>query len=482
MQLFGLDIRRDPSRLLGFQIAVAKALPSSGPLQSVHGSGGWWPVIREPFTGAWQRNKEVSRENVLTYSAVYSCITLIASDIAKLRLKLVEQDDDDIWSEIDSAAFSPVIRKPNRYQNRIQFFTQWMVSKLAAGNAYVLKGRDGRGLVTSLYVLDPYRCKPLVAPDGSVFYELRKDNLSGIEEETTVVPASEIIHDVMVPLYHPLCGVSPIVACWIAAQQGLSIQENSATFFNNRSLPGGILTAPGFITEENAIAYSKRWNENYGQGNNAGKVAVLGDGLEFKPIAMTAHDSQLIEQLKWTAEIVCSCFHVPPYMIGAAAAPSYNNIEALNQQYYTQCLQGLIESIELCLDEGLALDKVPSKTYGTEFDLEDLLRMDTATKIKSAVEGLKGIFTPNEARAKFDKKPLPGGDAVYLQQQNYSIEALNKRDQQDDPFAAKAPAPSGASDAPPDSSNDNSPEALSAVAQSARWIARDMFAAAADAA
>jgi phage portal protein BeeE len=71
-----------------------------------------------------------------------------------------------------------------------------------------------------MYVLDPFRTKPLVAPDGSVYYQLSKDNLAGVEDAVTV-PASEIIHDTMTPLYHPLCGVSPLYACGVAASQGL---------------------------------------------------------------------------------------------------------------------------------------------------------------------------------------------------------------------------------------------------------------------
>jgi phage portal protein BeeE len=47
-----------------------------------------------------------------------------------------------IWTETDSPAFSPVLRKPNRYQNRIQFWESWILSKLTRGNAYVLKERD----------------------------------------------------------------------------------------------------------------------------------------------------------------------------------------------------------------------------------------------------------------------------------------------------------------------------------------------------
>jgi phage portal protein BeeE len=142
--------------------------------------------------------------------------------------------------------------------------------------------------------------------------------------------------------------------------------------------------------------------------------------------------------LKWDERNVCTAFHVPPYMVGIGDMPTYTNIEALNQQYYTQCLQSQIESIELCLDEGLGLSSHQEHTYGTEFDLDDLLRMDTATKVKTVTEGMRGLFTPNEGRKKFDLKPIKGGDTVYMQQQDFSIEALNRRDQSDDPFALSA--------------------------------------------
>ena len=52
-----------------------------------------------------------------------------------------------------------------------------------------------------------------------------------------------------------------------------------------------------------------------------------------------------------------------------------------------------------------------------------------------------GILKIDEMRAKLDKKPTAGGDAVYLQQQNYSLAALAKRDAQADPFATGATAP-----------------------------------------
>lgn len=449
-------------RLLGFEITRAKAAP--GGLQSPGDRGNWWwPIIREPWTGAWQRNIDLRVENVLSHSAVYACITLIASDIAKMRLRLVEQDDDGIWSETESKAFSPVLRRPNRYQNRIQFIQWWVTSKLTHGSARILKERDKRGVVVALYVLDPLRTKPLIAPDGSIWFQLSTDNLSGVDKDGVAVPASEIISDVMNPLYHPLCGVSPLTACGLAAVQGLNIQKNSATFFANGAQPGGVLTAPAHIDDDTAARLKAHWEEKF-TGENAGRVAVLGDGLKYEAMSVNAVDSQLIEQLKWSAETICGTFKVPAYMAGVGAAPLNNNVEALAQQYYAQCLQIHIESIEQLLDDGLGIgvgQKVDGKTYGTEFDLDDLLRMDSATQVKTLTEGLKGVYSSNEARKKLNLPPTEGGDAVLSQQQNFSLEALAKRDAREDPFgSAKAETPppaapeDGAEDEPP-AVNDN---------------------------
>jgi len=425
------------------------------------GGGGWFPIIHEPFTGAWQRNMEIRAETTITYSAVYSCVTLIASDIAKVRLRLVQQDANGIWSETTSSAFSPVLRKPNRYQNRIKFIEQWIVSKLLHGNTYVLKERDNRGVVVAMYILDPLMTKPLVGGDGSVYYQINRDKLAGVEENSIIVPASEIIHDTMVPLYHALCGVSPLTASGMAVAQGLSIQRHSAKFFHNGANPGGILTAPGQISPEQVASIKTQWQQNY-SGDNVGRVAVLGNGLTYAAMSVNAVDAQLIEQLKWTAETVCSCFHVPPYMIGIGTMPTYNNIEALNQQYYTQCLQGLIESVELCLDEGLGLTDVQGQTYGTEFDLDDLLRMDTLGKVEAAAKATgAGIMKIDEARKKFDLAPTEGGDACYLQEQNYSLSALAKRDALENPFGAKTPATQT-----PSTANDNAAARAAAVTRS----------------
>lgn len=426
------------------EIAAAVMPRSKG--HSVPSSpGGWYPLIREAFTGAWQRNIEVNAAEASTFYAVFACQTLIARDIAKLPVRLVEADAEGIWSAVNNPAYSPVLRKPNHFQTRNQFVEHWILSKLSRGNTYVLKIRDKRRVVTELFVLDPRRATPLIASDGSVFYQIDQNEMNGMQSSITV-PATEIIHDRMNCLFHPLVGIAPIYASGLAAMQGLNIQNQSVRLFANNATPGGILTAPGHIEDATAARLKADWEQKFG-ASNYGRLAVLGDGLEFKKMSLTAVEGQMIEQLKWTAEVVCSTFHVPPYKIGVGAMPSYNNVQALNLEYYTQCLQSLIEDMEACLDEGLGLGE--QYALGTEFDIENLLRMDTATQMDVLEKG-KNYLTPDEGRKKLGLKKTPGGGVVYRQQQDFSLEALAKRDAQADPFGKAAATPAPAASAPED--------------------------------
>ncbi len=434
-------------KILGFPVPfTGEKQKQLGPVTSV--PSGWYPLVREPFAGAWQRNLAINLETVSAFHADFACKTLIARDIAKLRVKLTERDQNNIWTETTSPAFSPVLQRPNEYQTRNQFWESWVLSKLSRGNTYVLKVRDGRNIVTDLHVLDPTRVHPLVASDGSVFYRLSTDYLAGISEIT--VPAREIIHDRVNCLFHPLVGTPPIFASGLASMLGLNAQKASALLFENSSTPGGIITAPGEVSEVQEQRIKEEWEQRF-RNINMGRVAILTAGATYQKIPLTAVETQMIEQLKWSAEVVCSVYHVPTYKVGISPLPTHINIESLNVEYYSQALQSHIEEIEELIDHGLGIGWAMG--LGTEFDTENLMRMDSATLVTTIKDIVgAGVMAPNEGRAKFDLKPVAGGDLPYLQQQNFSLEALAKRDAQADPFApatpaaSKAPAPAVSSD------------------------------------
>lgn len=420
MKLFGIQIGRKEKTM---------SPPSA--------ARGWWPMVREPFTGAWQRNKEERVDTLVQYPTLYACLSRIATDVGKLPFTIVARASSGVWSPVTDTAISPLLRKPNHYQTSQQFLESWALSKLTQGNTYVLKHRNGNR-VQAMYVLDPNRVMPLVSESGEVFYQLYNDDLNRLDDTLgqLIVPASEIIHDRCIAPFHPLIGLPPIAAAHWPALKNMRILRSSADFFGNGAQPGGILSAPGAISDETADRLARYWNENF-TGNNAGKTAVVGDGLSFVSMAAKSVDSQMVEQLRYSDEQICQPFGIPPFKVGIGSIPAGMKVDDMNQMYYSDALQTHIESIENLLDAGLGV----SDNKAVELDLEPLLRMDSEKKASVEASLVGGaIKAPNEARRKFNLAPVEGGDAIYLQQQNYSLEALSRRDAQADPFGT-APAP-----------------------------------------
>lgn len=443
-------------KILGFEIGRSKAL------NQVSSRGGWWPIVNEPFTGAWQRNMEKKTEDVLRFSAVFACVSGIAQDIAKLKPRLMTQNSNGIWDEAVNSPYAAVLKRPNNYSNRIKFIESWVLSKLLYGNTYALKERDNRGIVRGLQILSPAFVKVLVSDDGQVYYQLQKDNLTQTMDVT--IPASEIIHDRGVCLYHPLVGVSPLYAATQAASLGLNIMDNSEGFFGNKATPGGVLTAPARISDETAARLKAHWEGNY-TGANAGKVAVLGDGLKFEQMTMTAVDAALVDQLKLSIQDIARAFRYPLTKLQTGTQPISSNIQTEHNYYYADCLQPIIESLELCLDEGLAL---PDR-YMIEFDLDGLSRMDTTAVYATIKEGIAGGFlAPNEGRKRLNLPPVEGGDSPMIQQQNYSLADLAELRTLEFDAMQNPPEPVVVQDTPDNNDDDNADDQTRAMIERIR--------------
>jgi phage portal protein BeeE len=158
---------------------------------------------------------------------------------------------------------------------------------------------------------------------------------------------------------------------------------------------------------------------------------VSGDGLKFEPFTIPADQAQLVEQLGWTVEDVARAYLVPLYKISAQKDVKVD--PAMRQEYYDTVLHPYMNAIESLQAEGLRL---PSKIWAL-FDVDELLRLDPVARYNKLETGIKaGILSPNEARLSENYSNVVGGESPYLQQQNYSLAALAKRDAQADPVGA----------------------------------------------
>ena len=387
------------------------------------GSGAWWPIVREPYTGAWQNNDPLTTDSALSNPSVFGAVSRISQDIGKIAPPLLlERDRNGFWIESSNPAYSPVLRRPNHYQTAQQFYEMWVFSKVVWGNTYILKHRDERGVVNQLHWLDPGRVKTLQAPDGSVYYELQSNELAGLPEasQPLIIPARELIHDRW-NCVHPLCGVSPLSALTGAIAQARAISDNSTTFFAKGARPSGVLIAPTKLDPASASRL-KADAANF----KSGEILIAELGMKYESVSTSAVDAQVIEQLGWTEEKICEVLGMPISILNSSKQPPYANAEASQLQYKSQCLEPHLVSIATCLGEGLDL---PS--YLTlEFDDTLLIWMDTMSRVQAAQMATSaGVLSPNEARSEwFGLGPVAGGGTPYRQQQDWPLSTLAQRD------------------------------------------------------
>lgn len=410
-------------------------------------SSGWRRVL-ESFSGAWQKNVECTQGELLSYPTLYACVMRIATDMGRLPFCLKQKQTTGIWTEATNASYSPVLRKPNSWQTQQQFRELWAVSKLTQGNTYILKRRDNRGVVVDMYILDACRVLPRVTNSGAVYYQLFTDALATLPpdypSDQLLVPASEIIHDRCITPHHPLIGVPPLCAAFWPAVKNLKILKSAAEFFANNAQPGGILTAPAGMSDEDAKEVQKYWATAY-SGDNAGKVAVIGADMKFTPFAMKSADSQLIEQMQYSDQQICQPFGIPPFKIGIGILPANMDVDSINLMYWDGALATHIEAMENLLDEGLAI-KDP---YGIWMDTEPLMRMDVGKQAEVEVALVGGkIKTPNEGRSRFNLANTAGGGTLWGQQQDYPLGMLENRADWDPQMQPPAPSPAPAPPAP----------------------------------
>lgn len=411
MQLFGLTIQR-----------AEKRLPVAG--VAVPAYRGGWRRILESFPGAWQRNIEVSQGDLICYPTLYACLMRRSTDNGKMPYCLVQTDDNGIEKVVTNPAYSPVLRKPNNYQTAQQFRELWILSKLTQGNTYLLKRRDARGIVVALYVLDPCKVMPMVTEAGNVYYQLYTDALNTLPADypadRLTVPASEIIHDRAMCVHHPLIGVPPLCAAYWPTVKNLKILQSSAQFFGNNAQPGGILTAPAGMSEEDATRVREYWDTAY-TGDNAGKVAVIGADMKFTSFAMKGADSQLVEQMQYSDRQICQPFGIPPYIVGVGEIPAGMKVDDVMNTYFALGLQADIEAQENLLNEGLGI----AAPLGVVMDTDPLLRMDQTKQAEFETALVAGkIKTPNEGRRRFNLMPTAGGDTLWGQDQDKPLGVL----------------------------------------------------------
>ena len=373
------------------------------------------------------KNKTSSRM-AMASSAVYSCVSVLAQETARLDIYNYELQSDRSRVLITNSAAASVLRKPNNYQSKSDWMLYLMMSLLLDGNAYCYAERDRRGAISAFHPIDPSLIVVhRVDETGEIFYQIGADATQsatiGLNDlrDKTFIPARDMLHVRLFCLNDPMIGYSPLQALGPAISLGGNIQQQSAAFFANMARPAGILRTPKPLAKEAAERIQQQWSKMM-SGENVGRTAVLDNDVDWRPLTMSAVDAEVIAQYKMSVETVAQVYRIPMFMLGDLEKTSFNNVESMQKAFVMSALGFYLKHIENALDDIFGMNV---SSY-LEFDLErGLLRPDLLARVTAYTKGIVGgMFTPNEPRARENLPPVAGGDQIYMQKQNWPIDML----------------------------------------------------------
>jgi hypothetical protein len=188
---------------------------------------------------------------------------------------------------------------------------------------------------------------------------------------------------------------------------------------------------------------------------NAGKTALLQEGIKFKAMSVANVDAQWLEARRFSREEVAGWFNLPPHKLGALEnAATRSNLEEQNLDYWNASLSRWATKWEQEAEEKLFSDLQKSRgIYQVRFDLSELLRGDMKTRFNAYAQGRQwGWLSVNEIRSREGMPPIgPDGD-IYLTPVNMTDDPAGST-----PAAGPAPAEPAEED---DTINDRVREAV----------------------
>lgn len=366
--------------------------------------------------GSSTAGKNVTERSAMQMTAVYSCVRILAEAVAGLPLHLYRHKEDNGKEKaIDHTLYHLLHDEPNPEMSSFVFRETLMTHLLLWGNAYAQIIRNGKGEVIALYPLIPNRMTVNRDENGQLYYEYSSasDDINSNSSRTVVLMPRDVLH---IPGlgFDGLVGYSPIAMAKNAIGMAIACEEYGAKFFANGAAPSGVLEHPGTIKDPKKVR--EAWQSQFGGSSNAGRVAVLEEGMKYTPISISPEQAQFLETRKFQINEIARIFRIPPHMVGDLEKSSFSNIEQQSLEFVKYTLDPWVIRWEQSLMRAL-LSNDEKKEYFIKFNLEGLLRGDYESRMKGYSIGRQnGWMSANDIREleNLDRISREDGGDLYL--------------------------------------------------------------------
>ncbi|TVT39626.1 phage portal protein [Hymenobacter setariae] len=363
----------------------------------------------------------VNERTALSFAAVWACVLAISQDIAALPCQLYRDIPSGGKEKVYGHPASRLLNlQASPLQNAMPHRMAMMATVLLHGNAYALIDEGPRYRPDALLYKHP-RQTEVRESNGRLYYRFWGDPRT--YQDYQVIHLRGLVLD-----ENGIMGLSVLAAHRENLGTGLAAQRAGAQFYANGARLSGVLETPNTFKDGTASARIRAdWQAIYGGTENAGKVAVLENGLTFKSVSMPPADAQFLETRKFTRQEVCSIFRVPLHKIQDLERSTNNNIEQQGLDYTTNTLQPWLVNIEQEYRLKLLRDS-EVETHYWRHNLNALLRADASARATFYGKMTDiGVMSINEVRELEDMNGIGAeGDRRFVQVNRMPLDKVDE--------------------------------------------------------
>lgn len=350
----------------------------------------------------------VTPESSMRISAVYACVRLYADTIAQLPISIMRENADGTSDKANSERIAKVLRtKPNLWQTSFEWRQMMQGHVTLRGNAYSRIVAGPMGAVDQLIPLNPGRMEVQKQTNGRLRYLYTNER-----GQPEVYTQDEIFH-LRGLSSDGIKGLSPIQLARDIVGLSAAMERHGAGVFKNGARPAAVIKHPGRLNEIAAAKLRERWERIHSGVDNAGKTAVLEEGMDVTTLGMNSEDAQYIESREFQLSEIARIFRVPTHLIQDTrpGAVGYASVEQLSLVFVKFCLGPWLKTWE----ESAKRDLIVDDTLFLKFNLNALLRGDTTARgqFYKTLSDI-GVFSPNDIRELEDLNPVEGGDQRFV--------------------------------------------------------------------
>lgn len=382
----------------------------------------WYRPVDAPF-GSYL-SQFASGETALRINAVAACVSLRSETIGSLPCQVFRRTETGREVDRDHPLYRLLHDAPNEDLSAFEFWQKCEQDLCIDGNFYARIEMDTRRDVTGLYPLDP-ACMDVRLDDqtGLVVYLYRENG------KTTPYFRDQLLH---IPGRGydgrtRLKGMSPVAYMAQSLELASSAESYGARYFRNNATPLAYISHPQTLSEEAGTKILNFFMKRFGGVRNAGKLALLEEGMELKTVPINHTDMQYIELRKMQIEEIARAYRCPLHKIGELARSTNNNIEHQGIEWVTDTVRPECVRIERRLNMQL-LGPRESANWFIEFNLDSLMRGDSAARsaFYTSLRNI-GALNANEIRRLENFNDYEGGNVYMVQGAMIPVDMAGKQ-------------------------------------------------------